>query len=133
LLGKQYEATKRRYGGDRRSSSHNEDLNKGRTAIRVSEEMGVSGSTVERAGQFSSGLDAIGASEPKLKIDILSGKVSVPKMDIQSIARIPEPERPAAIERIKRGERVSIKPPVLERPAAHAGRRGQNRHHASGG
>ena len=102
LLGKQYEATKRRYGGDRKSSSHNEDLNRGRTAIRVSEEMGVSGSTVERAGNFATGMDAIGASEPKLKGDILSGKVSVPKMDIQSIAKIPELERPAAIEKIRR-------------------------------
>jgi hypothetical protein len=68
--------------------------------------MGVGHMTVKRAEKFAQGLDAIGQSAPELKAEILSGKTEVLKKDVREVAILPEAERPAAIERIKRGERL---------------------------
>lgn len=117
LLGKQYEATKKLHGGNRGNRytelarDHNGPLLKPRTAEKVASDMGVGQTTVKRAEKFAKGLDAIGESAPELKQEILSGKTSATKKDVSAIATIPEPERPAAIEKIKNGEKVT-KPPI---------------------
>lgn len=120
LLGKQYEATKKLHGyhtesrnerGQFAQRDHNEPSGVGKTAERVASDMGVGQTTVKRAEKFAKGLDAIGQAEPELKQEILSGKTSATKKDISAIAIIPEPERPAAIEKIKNGEKVT-KPPI---------------------
>ncbi|WP_159435445.1 hypothetical protein [Sporobacter termitidis] len=120
LIGKEQEARKKQRGGDRGNQYSKEarfqsgTLPQGKTAQVVAEEHGVGYGTVVRAEKYAKGIDIIGESDPELKRDILSGAKVIAKQDIGAVSKLPEPERPAAIEKIKRGERLN--PPEPQKP-----------------
>jgi len=53
----------------------------------------VSESTVKRDAKFAEGLNVIGFSNPRLKLDILTGKAMVKKGDIQALTNARDPEK----------------------------------------
>lgn len=119
LMGVQYAAEKRvekfhgnQYvdGGGQNVQHQTRKEQQAGTAGKIGKDYGVDGRTVRRNERFAHGVDAIGAIDPELKSDILTGKTATPKSDVRNIAALPEPERPAAIEKIKRGERIEKKP-----------------------
>ena len=83
--GLKYERTKKQNRGYKQilSKGHN-DLS---TADRLAREFKVSEKTIKRDAEFSRGIELIGRDNPKLKQDILSGKVKVKKRDIQELAK----------------------------------------------
>jgi hypothetical protein len=78
------------------------------TAGSIGGEYGVDGRTVRRAEKFAQGIDIIGQADPALKSEILAGKRNVVKQDISNIVQLPAPQRTAAIEKIRRGERTTL-------------------------
>lgn len=56
------------------------------TADLISDQFNVSKSTVKRDAKFAEGLNIIGRSNPILKVNILTGKSSVKKADVQILA-----------------------------------------------
>lgn len=109
LMGKQSEAEKmaEKFHGNRYvqvSGSKTDPLKKGKTMQRIADEYGVGYGTVARAEDFAKGLDAAEKSSPGIKQAILTGEVKAPKQVIANIRKLPENERPAAVEAIKRGE-----------------------------
>lgn len=108
LLGKQYEAQKVTAARNQYTKSAGAQSGPERTADIIAKEMGVGHNTVKRAGNYAKGLDAIGEAAPELKAEILSGRTSATKQDVRAVAKLPEPERPAAIEKIRRGEKVKL-------------------------
>lgn len=112
LIGEAYKAQKMSKGGDRgnqftKEASHqNEDLPKRRskTSERIASAFGVGKATVERAEQFLDGLNAAEAVVPGFKEAVLAGDIKVKKNEVAAIKKMPEPERPAAVEAILNGE-----------------------------
>lgn len=74
------------------------------TAGRIGKENGVDGKTIRRDAYFASGLDAAEEASPGIREVILSGEIKVPKSTIAAIRNIPEEQRTAAVEAIKRGK-----------------------------
>lgn len=111
LIGKQYEAQKMTSGGDRKSSAQSGHLIGGRTKDIIAKEHGIGSASVQRAEQFSKGLDAAESASPGIKDAILSGGVKAPKSVIARIRDIPEDQRPAAVDAIKRGDAAAVFPP----------------------
>ena len=56
MLGKRYNAEKKKHGGDRKSSRHNDDL---KTSDKLADEYKVSPRTIERDGTFAQAVDAL--------------------------------------------------------------------------
>lgn len=77
----------------------------------IAKEHGISESKVIKAKGFSQGIDMAETISPGIKDDILSGKINVPKSTVSSIRNIPEEERPAAVDAIKRGDAAAAFPP----------------------
>lgn len=110
LLGKQYAAEKKITVRDQTGKFTPRDQSEPtalRTSERVAAEMGVGHMSVKRAEKYAQGIDIIGQTDPALKGDILAGKKSVVKKDVSNIIQLPVPERRAAIDKIKRGERTT--------------------------
>lgn len=78
LIGRQYEAQKMTQGGDRKSSSQNENLKNARTSELVAKEHRMRKRSVLRAAKFSKGVDAAEKIESSTRDAILSGKSKVP-------------------------------------------------------
>lgn len=76
----------------------------GKTAEIISRMNGVPKRTVQRAVQFSKGLDAAERVSPGIKDAVLSGEVKAPKSVIAEIRNLPEEKQKEATEAIKRGE-----------------------------
>lgn len=115
LIGEAYKAQKLAFGGDRKSSAQNEHLNRGRTSELLAKEFGVAKETVKRSEHFLDGLNAAEEVSPGIKDAILSGEVKAPKGVIARIRNIPEGERPAAVEAIKRGDTAIAAPETKKR------------------
>lgn len=94
LIGKQYEAQKMTSGGDRKSSAQSGHLIGGKTKDIIARKHGIGSTSVQRAEQFSKGLDAAESAFPGIKEAILSGEVKAPKSVIARIRDIPEDQRP---------------------------------------
>ena len=92
MIGKMYEARKKSIGGDRKSSRQNDDLKRGRkTKDIIGEEVGESGSTVERAEYFARGIDALRDVSQKAADKVLNSKTCATKADVRELAKA-EPE-----------------------------------------
>ena len=107
LLGKQYEARKKRWGGDRKSegisSTQNEDLIK--TATKIAAEQKVSRATVERAAEYSRAIDTLKETVGKEQTDkILSGEVNTTKQGIVALASAPVETQKKVIDSVVSGE-----------------------------
>ena len=103
LIGKQYEAQKNTVGNHavrgedgKYLSAQNEHLggNHHKTKDIIAREHGIGSTSVQRAEQFSKGLDAAESASPGIKEAILSGEVKAPKSVIARIRDIPEDQRP---------------------------------------
>lgn len=121
LIGKEYEAMKKSIGGDRgnqytKVASGQNDAMPNRTRDIVAQNHSIGAKTVERAAQFTKGLDAAETVSPGFKDSILSGAVKAPKSTIAQIAKLDEPEQKKAVEAIQRGEKIKVaqKPQVLD-------------------
>lgn len=77
----------------------------------IAKEQNITESAVRRAVEFGRGLDAAEEASPGIKDAILSGEVKAPKSVIARIRNIPEGERPAAVDAIKRGDAAAAFPP----------------------
>ena len=83
--GLKYERLKKHNRGyDQILSKGQNDLS---TADRLAQEFKVSEKTIKRDAEFSRGIELIGESNPKLKQDILAGKIKVKKSDVQELAK----------------------------------------------
>lgn len=83
-----------------------------KTSKRIAEEFGVGYRTVERAEQFLDGLNAADEVIPGFKEAVLSGDIKVTKGEVAAIKKMPEPERPAAVEAILNGDAPEKKNPT---------------------
>ncbi|UII24644.1 hypothetical protein LVD15_15085 [Fulvivirga maritima] len=82
--GLKYNSLKRHRGGyENVQSKGQKELS---TSVRLADDFKVSESTIKRDAKFTSGLDIIGKSNPKLKLKILKGEVKVSKADIRLLA-----------------------------------------------
>ena len=101
MIGKMYEARKKSAGGtganqhtvSKEQLPQNAEVAKRRygTATAIGNEIGVNGSTVERAEKFSKGVDALREVSPEAADKVLNGKTGVTKIDVQELAKA-EPE-----------------------------------------
>ena len=83
--GLKYERMKKRNRGyEQILSKGQKDLS---TADKLAQEFKVSEKTIKRDAEFSRGIELIGESNPKLKQDILAGKIKVKKSDVQELAK----------------------------------------------
>jgi len=122
LLGKEYEATKKKWGDQsrtQRSPSHqNEDLeSKGRTVEKMAKLHGIGRSTVERSGQFAQGIDKIANESPAAKQKILSGESGLTKMEIRKIRNKPAEEVREIAKQIESGTYEKPAPKPKPNPA----------------
>lgn len=92
LVGKMYEARKKSVGGDRKSSHQKEDLISGRTKDAIAKELGIGGTTVERAERFAKGVDAIKEESPEAADKVLQGKSGLTKAQVSEVPKM-EPEK----------------------------------------
>lgn len=123
LIGEAYKAQKMNVGNhtDKRDEggkylcAHDEHKGKGRTSELLAKEFGVAKETVKRSEHFLDGLNAAEEVSPGIKDAILSGEVKAPKGVIARIRNIPEGERPAAVEAIKRGDTAIAAPKAKKR------------------
>lgn len=95
ILGKLYEARKNTNGGNRGNQytkmAKPENLEvPSRKGIsqEIADEQGVSHDTVEKAAEFSRGLDKADEVAPGFRKDILDGNVKAPKKAIQSLRKL---------------------------------------------
>lgn len=106
-VGKQLEAEKAARGGDRKStqvkSKRQNDalIQEGDTAERIAKEHGVSRRFVQRAEKFAKGLDAAEEIDPRIKDDVLSGKVKAPANIVSKIATADEEEKERLVNEIR--------------------------------
>jgi hypothetical protein len=103
LLGKRYEAEKRKEGRPGKLP-HDGGVIPGETARRIAAEVGAGKNTVERAGQYARAVDTLATDSPTIKRKILSGEINQPRTAIVEIAAKPAAERAKAVERLERGE-----------------------------
>lgn len=112
LIGKQYEALKMTAGGDRRSDKFSSNQNghlKMRTKEIVAKEHGIGSTSVQRAGEFSSGLDAAEEVSPGIREAILTGSVKATKSAISAIRNLPPEKARKTAEAIMRKDLLTAK------------------------
>jgi len=119
LLGRRYEAEKKKAGNPTGRNQYSEEFpHRGEipkpsaTAERIAAEVGIGKNTVERAGKFAQAVDTLAADSPTIKRKILSGEIKQPRAAIVEIAAKPEAERKEAIQRIEKGGPVEEDPPT---------------------
>lgn len=92
LIGKQFEARKKRWGGDRKSEEvksirQNDVLIP--TAKKVAEEQHIAQRTVERAAEYAKAIDTLTENVGKETTDkILTGELKSPKKDIVELSKV---------------------------------------------
>jgi len=110
LLGKEYEATKKKWG---RSDGLNKKVSadkrtllkpKGRTREILGQKYGVGKTAVMNSVEFSKGVDAIAEESPAAKEKILSGQTNMTKKSIIEIAKKPKEEVEVIVKQIESGE-----------------------------
>jgi hypothetical protein len=89
--GLKYLSLKKKKGG------YDNVLSKGQNDFSTSEflatQFNVSESTVKRDAKFAEGLNMIGLSNPNLKLNILTGKATVKKADVQVLTSARDPKK----------------------------------------
>jgi hypothetical protein len=89
--GLKYLSLKKKKGG------YDNVLSKGQNDFSTSEflaaQFNVSESTVKRDAKFAEGLNIVGLSNPNLKLNILTGKATVKKADVQALTNAKDPEK----------------------------------------
>ena len=127
LRGKQYEAEKQRQGAP--EGNHNRKIQsaqnaqfekfrkeiKSGTAGRIGKEYGVDGATIRRDANFAVGLDTAEQVSPGMKVDVLSGKVKVPKSVIAALTSMDATEQKQTVQDIKEGKVVKVSRTKSER------------------
>ena len=101
LIGKRYEAERKAHGGQERfkstyttASPQFEEKRYKSTSERIAEELGVSKSTVERAGQFVDGLEIAEQYIPGITRMVLDGTIKPTQQEVRAIAHAaPEEQR----------------------------------------
>lgn len=114
LLGKMYEARKHVHGFQEETQSRdsdgtfrrrkNCDTGKGRTSEQIAKERGIGSRTVESAGCYAKGIDAIRDEEPELADSILKAERKLSKKDVEAIGKAHPAAKKAMIESIRTGE-----------------------------
>jgi len=127
LLGKEYEATKKKWGGegraDKKSSFQSGNLiskkPRGKTVDILSEQHGIGRNTVIRSEHFANGVDAIAEASPAAKQKILSGESGITKTEVREIRNKPAEEVREIAKQIESGtyEKPAPKPVIFERVA----------------
>jgi DNA modification methylase len=90
-IGKLYELTKKKQGGDHKSKGHNDQLKN--TAIDLSEKYGVGEKTIRRAADFVKEVDIIGEINPDIKDKLLSGTIRATQKNIKILANMEPTKR----------------------------------------
>lgn len=122
LIGEAYKAQKMTRGaadgfrGNQHTkvvSAQNEHLPKAnRTVDKIAKDFSVGKETVKRAEHFLDGLNAADEVVPGFKEAVLAGDIKVTKGEVTAIKKMPEPERPAAVEAILNGDTPEKKAPT---------------------
>ena len=124
LIGKMYEARKKSIGdhADRGSdgkylSHQNGDIGGKRTKDAIAKELGIGSSTVERAGKFAEGVDAIREESPEAADKILQGKSGLTKAQVSEIPKMePEKRREVAVNIVSGAKPAPKKAEPPKRP-----------------
>ena len=116
LLGKLYETEKKIHGGQGKNQysyekgnlqsdeTHHSAENTSKphnTRKKIADEQGVSLWAVQKARDFSKSVDSLAVISPEIKTEILSGKVKIPKRELDDMALIAQSEPEIAIEQYK--------------------------------
>jgi hypothetical protein len=112
LLGRRYEAEKKKAGRPTKGDHCEHIIAPIKTAERIAAEIDVAPATVRRAADFARAVDTLAADSPTIKRKILSGEIKQPRAAIVEIAAKPEAERKEAIQRIEEGGPVEEYPPT---------------------
>lgn len=114
LLGKMYEARKHTHGFHEETQTRdadgtfrrrkNCDSGKGRTSEQIAKERGIGTRTVESAGCYAKGIDAIREEEPELAEAILKAERKLSKKDVEAVGKAHPAAQKAMIESIRTGE-----------------------------
>ena len=129
LVGQQYEAEKlaNRFRGNQYTSSSRSACDQighkqkpTRTRLRIARETQTSEGFVERASEFSRGVDAAEETEPGIKQEILSGSIKPTEKAVAAIAKAPPEERPALVQQLRQAKETekSEEKPKSRRSAA---------------
>ena len=113
LVGQQYEAEKlaNRFRGNQYTSlnrsacdqfGHKQKIV--RTRRKIARETQTSEGYVERAREFSKGVDAAEEAEPGIKQEILSGSIKPTEKAVVAIAKAPPEERPALVQQLRQAK-----------------------------
>lgn len=108
LIGKQYEAEKAGYGGDRKSASAKSSCQLGnlidsqKTCERIAKENGISSRSVFRAEAFSKAVDLADEVEPGIRSDLLAGEIKATEKDIRELIDAEPEDRLDIVERIRK-------------------------------
>ena len=103
LIGKQYEAEKQAWGGDRKSeeSKYQNDTLTEDTGTRLAKENHVSRISVLRAYGYANAVDLAEESVPGIKDEILSGAIKATDAEIMLFAKTPPEQRVAYAETLR--------------------------------
>lgn len=108
LIGKQYEAEKRRQGTNNQyvqakseSSQIGNFHSSTKTCERIAAENGIGKNSVFRAEAFSKAVDLADEIEPGIRTDILSGSIKATAKDVADIIQASPAERPQIIEKLR--------------------------------
>ena len=111
LVGKRYEAEKRRQGRKaegfsmvKKTDQSGQFSEKEDTVDRLARELKIGRTSVSRAGQYARAVDTLAADSPTIKRKILSGEINQSRGAILEIAAKPDAERKAAVERMEHGD-----------------------------
>ena len=113
LVGQQYEAEKlaNRFRGNQYTSLHRSACDQFghkqktvRTRRKIARETQTSEGYVERAREFSKGVDAAEEVEPGIKQEILSGSIKPTEKAVAAIAKAPPEERPALVQQLRQAK-----------------------------
>lgn len=122
LIGKQYEAEKASYGGDRKSDQAKSSCQSGnlidsqKTCERIARENGISSRSVCRAEAFSKAVDIAEEIEPGIRSEFLNGSIRATEKEIHALARANPEERPAIIAELRKPPTEKAKPYKEDKP-----------------
>ena len=88
------------------------------TSGRIGKEYGVDGRTIRRDADFAVGLDTAEKVSPGMKVDVLSGKVKVPKSLIAALSSMDADEQKQTVQDIKEGK--ALKAPKTKSERAYS-------------
>lgn len=117
LMGKQYEAEKQAWGGDRKSeeSKYQNDTLIEDTGTRLAKENNVSRISVLRAYGYANAVDLAEEAVPGIKDEILSGAVKATDTEIMKIAKAAPEQRPALVKMLRQPKPSKAPKPSREK------------------